>query len=128
MSWVKFSPKPLNDEAVYIGRRTTGCLIPLCGSNPADEFYYATDLSTDEITEEYFGRAVVVSGPEYNSQSISNNWTMTFENIESKERFSVTYFTKGKAMSDYLGLNLNGKNNLILISDRSDYNTAKDSL
>lgn len=128
MSWVKFGPKPLDDEAIYIGRRTAGCLIPLCGSNPSDEFYYATDLTIDEVKNSYFNNAIVVSDPKYNSQSISNNWAMTFENIESKEQFNLTYFTKGKAMADYLGLDLHGKTGLLLVSDRSDYNIAKDSL
>lgn len=131
-AWVKYGSKPLDDEGklTYVGRRESGCWYILCIDKQVDEFYYATDMSLDEITNIYFSKATVVAGPSETAYAGSGVrfLAMTFENVNTQERFGLTYYINSQKAANYYSLDLKGNKNLVLITDRPDYNIAKKSL
>lgn len=124
--WARYSAKPLGNDLDYIGMRSVGIFLV---APQHDNYYYATDLSLDEI-KNYFSKAEVISGPSETSYAGSGDhfWGMTFENTDTGEAFGLTYYINSRQVADSYNLDLKGRSNLIVVTDRSNYNTAKDSL
>lgn len=81
---IQNQPQDLGPELEYIGKRHTGCPLPLplgyimlCSSEPGEEYYFATDLSNEEL-KTYFKNAHFVeqltptrgTAPDYNYEYV----------------------------------------------------------
>lgn len=53
--------KPLGDKLEYIGKTDYGCWL-VCDANPGSTYYYATDMSVEEVTK-YFKKSSMIEKP-----------------------------------------------------------------
>ncbi len=114
-AWGQFSPRPLGDRLEYVGREDYGCWI-ICDSAPASVFYYATDMTPEEVVA-YFEKAVV----ELPSESEGVNLRIWLKKDDSS--FLVRYYNDDDKISKFTSRSRK------IISVRSqDYETAKASL
>lgn len=125
-SWaIGMMPKPLGSELDYIGKTNYGCWFPFCDSTPASNYYYATDMTPDEITG-HFTKA----SPD-NLDTIQNNTTtpITFLLKTSKidDIIYINYYPNGAKQAHDEGFDQPSKSHLISINSE-DYQAAKDSL
>jgi hypothetical protein len=128
-TWVTFSSKPLGDRLEYIGKRDYGSWLPLSSQRPGSTYYYATDMSLEEIKQYFKGAASQeITEPNFVSGTYNYSYVgIRFKNLKTSEEFSVAYYVDGQ--NDKLkSLNLSqfSKKHLIDI-DANDYNRARAS-
>lgn len=133
-------PQDLGPELEYIGKEHTGCPLPLplgyimlCSSEPGEEYYFATNLSMDELKKRFNatsapndnlpdGTGAATSGPgeylEYTFEFLS------FKSLEGK-RFTITYYNNKKAILLLGGLSNSSKASIISL-DKESYQVAKE--
>jgi len=54
--WLQIMPHPLGDKLEYVGKEDYGSWLPLSSTRPASIYYYATDMTPEEV-EAYFRKA-----------------------------------------------------------------------
>ena len=124
-------PRNLGDNLEYIGKRHTGCPLPLplgyillCSSEPGEEYYFGTDLSVEELRG-YFGRADIGKSGSGSSE-FSNYILMSFQDHKSMSYFYINYFDNPAAVKQAFDLRTTTKN-VVSLSDE-DYKEAKQAL
>jgi hypothetical protein len=129
-AWNNFSPKPLGSKLEYIGKEDYGCIILFCDSGPSSTYYYATDMSLEEV-KKYFGKASASEPNMQGTNSRKNNkgiilWSINFK-LNQSQSFLVDYYKDGKYVASDRNLQTISKEHLISI-DAKDYLTIKSSL
>ena len=61
-AWSYFSPKPLGDKMEYLGQESYGSWFFLSDAKPGSNYYYATNLSLEEVVA-YFKKSSVEQKP-----------------------------------------------------------------
>ncbi len=113
-AWGQFSPKPLGNGLEYVGREDYGCWL-ICDSAPASVFYYATDMTPEEVVR-YFEKADV----ELPSESEGVNVRIWLKKDNSS--FLVRYYNDDKIRK------FTSKDRKMISVRSQDYETAKASL
>ncbi|HYG84507.1 MAG TPA: hypothetical protein VD907_06555, partial [Verrucomicrobiae bacterium] len=67
--WLQIMPHPLGDKLEYVGKEDYGSWLPLSSTRPASEYFYATNLSKEEVPNYFRGarleRPIEVAGSDY---------------------------------------------------------------
>ena len=114
-AWEQFSPKPLGDRLEYVGREDYGCWI-ICDSAPASVYYYATDMTPEEVVAYFKG-----ANMELPLESEGDNVRIWLK--KNNDSFLVRYYNNDKKIKKY------ASENKKVISLRSqDYSFASKSL
>lgn len=112
------APKPMGDRMQLIHRAYFGYL-PFSDSDFSTEYYYATDMSLDELAT-YFKKAKLTSP----SQKNLIVYYVDFFNSTENKGFTLRYYSNKEANEK---IKLQAGKNLIIVPDRH-YDIAKDSL
>jgi hypothetical protein len=121
-------PHPLGEKLEYIGKEDYGCT-GFCDSKPSSTYYYATDMSIDEVIH-YFKRVTIESDQDIHSTS-DPSIPRTFSLKSPKgDVFYITYYINGqeyidKSKSEFQ--NTNKRQHILTVLDEQ-YTAAKDSL
>lgn len=75
-------PQDLGPELEYIGKRHTGCPLPLpigylmlCSAEPGEEYYFGTDLGIEEIEQYFKGATPIQSENRVSGTAAAFNFT-----------------------------------------------------
>jgi hypothetical protein len=120
---------PLGERLEYVGEEKYGCYL-ICDANPASTYYYATDMSVEEVVM-YFKGAVLKNDSDYELTTDPKTSPITFSlgtnKNEKSIEFYIDYYIDGSEETKNLALKRTSKNHLIIINS-GDYQTAKDAL
>jgi hypothetical protein len=124
--WHDPRPKPLGDRLEYIGKFDTGCAGFPClgGGPPSATYYYATDMSMEEVMG-YFKGADAEENPVRESEFTD----IIFRSTSTKEGFVVYYHNDtymDKEQQKQLGLKQTNKQ--VVSINASYYEIAQKSL
>jgi hypothetical protein len=123
-------PKPLNDGMEYLGKEDYGCWPTICDSAPGTSYYYATDMTPQEIADAFTRAKVTDTIQLENSGVIPGSYNVTFSisplSTDGKE-FTISFLRDGQKITQNLGFRDTGKKYIIEI-DAKDYYSAKNSL
>jgi hypothetical protein len=121
-----FTTYPLGDKLEYIGKSYVGYL-PFSDSNFGASYYYATDLSSQEVIE-YFNKAKI-DNPEDSPKDNDQREYQTFSLVAPDNRYIfIQYHANGPEYTKgFFGLRQTNKQHVVVITDK-DYQKAKDSL
>lgn len=111
--------KPLGDKLEYIGKTDYGCWL-VCDANPGSTYYYATDMSVEEITD-YFKATT--------SSPLRAFDGMTDFVLKTKDGHSISiyYYTDKEKVADK-GINKKVRKKAIISIPGFQYDAAKNSL
>ena len=112
---------PLGDKLEYIGKEDFGCTIGFCDHEADSVYYYATNMSTQEV-ESYF-RNATVEFPIDREISNSRIWLKT----KSGDSFIIRYYDDKNETIKKNGLSPKNANMVISLL-QSEYDSAKKSL
>lgn len=124
--WVQLdnTPKPLGDRLEYIGKQNYGCTIGFCDAKAGTSYFYATDMSIDEVGK-YFKKARLKEPPTSESD-FTSIWLYNDE--IDKDFFLYYYNPENLSDSERAALNLRNSSKNLMKIDGSDYQNAKSSL
>jgi hypothetical protein len=114
-------PRPLGDKLEYIGKEDYGCTGGLCDSGPSSTYYYATDMSIEEI-ESYFKKAAT-EHPSDRESSSTRIWLKT----SSGKSFIVRYYDDKNTIVEKYNLTASQRKYVISL-ESTNYETARASL
>jgi hypothetical protein len=118
------------DKLEYIGEVTYGCWV-ICDSNPGGDYYYATDLTLDQISTALFSHASLLEPPHISSVSIADSDVTKYSVIyttRDNQQFNLDYYpTAQPVISNSTVLHPTTRKHLISINSEW-YHTVKDSL
>jgi hypothetical protein len=128
--WYDHSEKPLGIIMEYIGKHDYGCAPgPCIGGEPGTTYYYATDMSMEEV-EGYFKGANVKKIENFSGQS-SAGYFYTYLSFELKSNGSrktiINYYNDGAAVIKTMSLRKSLKKYAISL-DAVDYVLIKAGL
>ncbi|HEU5187329.1 MAG TPA: hypothetical protein VFT87_02380 [Candidatus Saccharimonadales bacterium] len=131
-SYLVDQPKNLGPNLEYLGKRHTGCPLPLplgylllCSSEPGEEYYFGTDMSEEEL-ENYFTKAHSLGTPTTGTSDGHSFKLLSFQPDFSNDIFYITYFENSEIIRD--SLNKKTDNKTVLKVSDSDYNLARSCL
>ncbi|HEU5122332.1 MAG TPA: hypothetical protein VFT59_05820 [Candidatus Saccharimonadales bacterium] len=114
--WLQVMPRPLGDKLEYIGKEDYGSWLPLSSARPASVYYYATDMSKEEVREYFRGAKVdepiTPQGGDFLIWAERNN-----------NNFIIRYHTDKTMLNKYA----HGRKAVVSVRSE-DYNLAKESL
>lgn len=91
--FVKTTTYPLGDKLEYIGKKDYGCWL-FCDSNPASTYYYATDMTIEEVIK-YFQKTSIEREP-----SAINGETYFALKTPSGETVYLYYYEDGGSLTE----------------------------
>ena len=110
----------------YIGKQDHGCYIGFCDSSPGSTYYYATNMTADNL-KTYFTKAPYDIAAQ-DEAGVSTNYNFTRIHFNSSEGdFIVDYYSNATGVINSKHLTPTTKKNVISISD-AYYNSVKKSL
>lgn len=120
-------PQDLGSELEYFGTTTYGCWF-ICDSPPNSTYYFATNLTQEEL-KEYFKGATYV---EYPNRGGGGSGSYNFEDLYflskgKQEEFPINYYDNTKTVIELKKLNQTNRQFVISIA-ASDYQIIKASL
>lgn len=126
-------PQNLGPQIEYIGKRHTGCPLPLplgylimCSSEPGEEYYFGTDLSVEELRG-YFGGAKAIDSDSSISGTAANYNYYDVGFTAPNGSFTVLFYDSKEGVLQTFNLKTTTKKNIISI-DKEDYQEAKNAL
>ncbi len=119
LGWGLLGPKPLGDRLELVNRTYSGYIPFISDSDFSIDYYYATDMSLDELTA-YFKSARLTKPP----QTEQDARQVSFTNLKNNRGFTLLYYNYEKAKHR---TPLKTGKNLVIVSDEH-YDAAKDSL
>lgn len=123
--WWQFGPKPLGDKLEYIGKFDGGC-IWICDSEPYTDYYYATDMTPQEVVD-YFKGANLLNYDELTEWQGSKNSTATFTFSTRGKEITITYYNNSQEQVDSFQLRPTNKGRAVEIRS-TDYFLALQSI
>jgi hypothetical protein len=127
--WVHLdnTPKPLGDKLEYVGKFDYGCIG--CDAAPGAAYFYATDMSLEEVVEYFRGAGLVEEAiKESYSEAKGAQYRLNFTAKHASQRgFSLNYYDKGLYIVRRYGLHSTNKKFIIEIDSRA-YQNAKDAI
>jgi hypothetical protein len=125
VGWVVYVNKvvsyPLGDRLEYVGKRDFGCY-GLCDSAPTSTYYYATDMTVEEV-EGYFRGARLVQLYQPDKYQVYTTFYFDNDNYD----FNIHYYPTLSDIGEEINLNHSDKKHYIGLA-KSKYDTAKKSL
>jgi hypothetical protein len=106
IGWLFFTSQktyPLGDKLEYVGKQDYGCWL-VCDSNPASTYYYATDMTIEDMTQ-VFKNASQDSAPQTSSTTIDNQdvavkW-LSFKTTSGQSFYVNFYSDPSQLVSHY---------------------------
>jgi hypothetical protein len=121
---------PLGDKLEYVGKKDTGCYISLtiCDSRPSTTYYYATNLSQNELTR-YFKNT---SEAEVESSAVTTSTGYTYDYVtfhlpNTPDLINVSYYTDSALITRDMKLQPSSKRHVISINSKY-YAALRESL
>lgn len=131
MLWLpgrKPEPQNLGQQLEYVGKDDLGCVLWWCEVEPYSVYYYATDMSTDQL-KSYFSKAQFTNEPD-GGGSFSADYTskgVQFKLNDANRTFLIQYYDNTQAVIRLIHLKPTTKSHIISITD-SGYQLALQSL
>jgi len=122
-AWQSNQPHPLGDRLEYVGKQDYG--YGLSDGPPSTEYYYATDMTVDEVAS-YFNKTELYKGSPTSINKMSDYASILLSNKSSHVSFEVDFYDHGSTYDSMSHL-INGKKYIISINAK-DYAIAKQSL
>ncbi|HEU5187677.1 MAG TPA: hypothetical protein VFT87_04180 [Candidatus Saccharimonadales bacterium] len=126
-------PKNLGPNLEYLGKRHTGCPLPLplgylllCSSEPGEEYYFGTDMSREELRGYFKGADSVTSENLVSGTGAKYSWVDVGFTTKSGN-FTFFFYDNKQGVLETYSLNKTNKKNIISI-DKEDYQEAKKAL
>lgn len=111
-------PLGVSGELEYVGKDDYGCWW-VCDANPASVFYYATNMSLDEVTHHLFKKATLQEQPQAGDASgegvsgVVRYW-VNFD-ANDNQSFDLYYYENSEALIDRYHFLKTGKRHVISI-------------
>lgn len=118
---------PLGDNLEYVGSTHSGTIRFLSDSSPSASYYYATDMSIQDIVN-YFKKAKLDKS--YDSSLIyppTESIDFSLKANSTSNPINIFYYVDGSEQINDFDLKRTPKKHLVIIQDE-DYQAAKDSL
>lgn len=114
--------KPLGDKLEYIGKTDYGCWV-VCDANPGSTYYYATDMSAEEITK-YFKKSSMIEKP----STIDGETYFGIKTLSSETIYMYYYKDKHHKKVERVGNLRSSAKQHVLTLPSFKYDAAKNSL
>ena len=128
--WLFFASQktyPLGDKLEYIGKDDYGCVL-MCDSDPASTYYYATDMSVDDIAHAFKNATEddtpQVSSTTVNNQDVQIKW-LSFKDTNGRS-FYIDFYEDPSQLIKYY--HFPGNHKYIINIGSGSYPIVKDAL
>ena len=121
-------PKSLGSQLQYVGKQDEGCWWLICDATPSTTYYFATDMTPEELVGYFRGAKPACESLSVDSAANYSGTTFACGSLTTAEGFAYTYHDNNpRAVVQTFNLKRTNLHFIVSI-DSTDYNQAKAAL